>query len=72
MIVFYSFPQGGTINFNIGEHYLKDDLDPEVIRKKFQAYVDAGQWRKWECRRGAYRNDGEDCNIYTIFLVWEK
>ena len=45
------------------------DFDTEVIRKKFTAYVDAGQWRKWECRRGLYNQDDEECNIYTIFLV---
>ena len=65
------YSAGGTISFNIGDRHLyggNNDFDPEVIAKRFQIYVDRGQWAKWEMIRAPFR-DGEESNIYNVFLV---
>ena len=60
---------GGTLTFNIADKYLKSDPDfqDDVMKRRFQAYIDDGHWKKWEIQRAPYRKD-EECNIYSIFL----
>ena len=60
---------GGTLTFNIADKYLKSDPDfqDDVMKRRFQAYIDDGHWKKCEVQRAPYRKD-EECNIYSIFL----
>ena len=63
--VIFSFIAGGTLTFNIPDIY--PESKEEVVKGRFQAYVDDGQWKKWEVQRAPYFKD-EDCNIFNIFI----
>ncbi|XP_072019742.1 methyltransferase-like protein 27 [Amphiura filiformis] len=61
--------KGGIIIFNIADHHRKtpEGFQDDSLAGMFQAFVDNGEWSKWDTFRAPYRDD-EDCTIFRIIL----